>query len=50
MKSETGSFPSSFRNDPVMLSFSMIGRKMWTKSDVYGGHMMSTTCPDMKKL
>lgn len=44
MNSATGSCSPSVLMVPAMLSFSRMGRKSCTKSEVYGGAMTSSTC------
>ena len=46
MKSETRSPSESPLMVPVISSFSTIGRKSWTNSEVYGGAIDSRTCRD----
>lgn len=43
MNSVTGSCSPSALMVPAMLSFSKMGRKSYTKSEVYGGAMTSRT-------
>lgn len=44
INSVTGSCSPSVLMVPAMLSFSKMGRKSCTKSEVYGGAMTSSTC------